>query len=398
MTSLKRRFILVSTMSIVLIHPMTPRLRALQEVDPNPKDAVDASASETLRLLESAELSITWSANKDKLHGFSKKTGRWSILEIEPQEKIEPMSSGPFAYVKLKNSIAAYSPVAGQWDVLDVSPEPPNRILHPETFLSIQTKEHLYTFSTAKGLWTSPTDPEFQQGTSKHQLSNKELWTAVHEKFDAWIYALPPHRLRWIVVEGHSQGHFTIRSERQSLLKEAESKLKELETEALKLWKPSGEKRLSSKLIQPTAKVASAKDLASVEEAIQKLKAECKELEEVALRTAKELQKQNEIDDSSRAKLSDSVKRSFDARYQLQTREAERARLQLELVDQQIATRQKNRDKILSRRVDELLDPHGTSVSWFQSIEQPGSAFGPRSPFKTVSPSSMPHQPFRSLR
>ncbi len=79
------------------------------------------------------------------------------------------------------------------------------------------------------------------------------------------------------------------------------------------------------------------------------------------------------IDDASRAHLRDQVSRAFDARQELQEAELNALRQRLTRIDQQITARQSNRDTIIDRRVEELLNPH---LRWEESASDESLATG----------------------
>ena len=68
-----------------------------------------------------------------------------------------------------------------------------------------------------------------------------------------------------------------------------------------------------------------------------------------------------------KAALRKQVEQAFDVRQQLQELEAQKLRLKLQLIEANLTTRQKNRDGIIERRVEELLDPNAEVTEWDSS-------------------------------
>ena len=79
-----------------------------------------------------------------------------------------------------------------------------------------------------------------------------------------------------------------------------------------------------------------------------------------------------------KATLRKQVEQAFDVRQQLQELEAQKLRLKLQLIEANLNTRQKNRDGIIERRVEELLDPNGEVDGMEFIAENTGAGGGNR--------------------
>ena len=62
--------------------------------------------------------------------------------------------------------------------------------------------------------------------------------------------------------------------------------------------------------------------------------------------------------------LRSQVEQAFDVRQQLQQLEAQKLRLKLQKIEANLEAREKNRDQIIKRRMEELLDPNSNADDW----------------------------------
>ena len=103
-------------------------------------------------------IGITWSDNKDLLHGFSHATGRWATIRIEPPDQVDPTVGDHVAVVAVGSSVAAYSGATCTWDLLKLElPITSGPAIYSE-LVRVRTADHIYTFAAAHGKWTFPTD------------------------------------------------------------------------------------------------------------------------------------------------------------------------------------------------------------------------------------------------
>jgi len=101
---------------------------------------------------------ITWTKNKDVLHGFSHATGKWATLKIESPDQVVPIVGVNVAAVRVGNNVAAYSGATCTWDLLELSQPLKGQPVVYNQLVSARTVDHIYTFAAALGKWTSPTD------------------------------------------------------------------------------------------------------------------------------------------------------------------------------------------------------------------------------------------------
>ncbi len=101
---------------------------------------------------------ITWSKNKDVLHGFSQATGRWATIRIDPPSQIVPIVGSNVAVVPVGSDMPGYSGTTCTWDLLQLDQAIEDGPSVGEELVTIHCADHVYTFAAALGKWTSPTD------------------------------------------------------------------------------------------------------------------------------------------------------------------------------------------------------------------------------------------------
>jgi len=309
------------------------------------------------REVRSQAVLITWSEKNDELRGFSNKLGDWEILKIAPQEKIIPLVKNNVAAVRFGDSVAAFSGEKGWWDVIELSKDSKSEpICHP-SLVVIEDNGHLYTFAAEKGRWTSPTDPKLQPLVKKIETPPKfpkgrNAAQAIANIMSDWIASLPRHKGRGISIQVDRFGTFMISVDRSSLLAEVEKYLDKVFQEALQ--------QTDSKNSQHAIPDPKNQDqqLANRDEQIAKMRAELAELDKTtqsagSRETASTATDVNQGEDAEG--LRSQVEQTFDVRQQLQELEAEKLRLKLQMIESNLESRQKNRDRIIERRVEELL-------------------------------------------
>ena len=103
--------------------------------------------------------------------------------------------------------------------------------------------------------------------------------------------------------------------------------------------------------------------------------------EQQSLELAKTLRSAETVTDEQRAELTVLVEQSLEARLKQQAEQVEQLRAKLQQVEKALQDRQQNKDRMIQRRVEELLDPN---IDW-DSVARERSAM---SPFGTNSPYS----------
>jgi|GEM_PF-1062315 len=319
-----------------------------------------------LRQVSSNGVMITWSEKNDELRGFSTKLGDWEVISIPPQTTIVPIVSDTVAAVRIGDSVAAFSGERGWWDVIELSKGSKAVPVLYQSHVQIEDNGHLYTFASEKGVWTSPTDPElrpanetisprFKSSVASSPSNNVRV---LKNLFEEWRNSLPKYKARGIsILEGNSEAHF--RTARQRWMTELKAWLHELfeDFEAASSAKAS---------VDATTQNRTVTDLEVQMETLQ--------VELNALRSAKPETSDASTKQPDRVTLRKQVEQAFDVRQQLQELEAQKLRLKLQIIEANLATRQKNRERIVERRVEELLDPNGEATKWNSARESNDAA------------------------
>ncbi len=307
------------------------------------------------RQIVGGDVMITWSENNDELRGFSNSLGDWEILPMEKQQLIRPIvGGGAVAAVRLDDSIAAYSGTKGWWDVLPLSKGNLASPVVDNDLVKIEDNGHLYTFSAAKGRWTSPTDPEYQTITQQIVLGNRNGGGKTKSEIDAWFASLPKYKARAVSVNfnrGLQGMAATILGDRLSLFNELVAKIKSVVDSSVDEFSRASQGVTNEGISSDTQSVPSqATDL---EPRLAKLRDELDQLEKSVATSA--VAKQSDADETSRqAELRKKVEQAFDTRQQLQGLEAQRMRLKLQMIETNLEARQKDRQSIVDRRIEQL--------------------------------------------
>ncbi len=131
-----------------------------------------------------------------------------------------------------------------------------------------------------------------------------------------------------------------------------------------------------------------AKESANDEESsrlIRELQNKVVDAENRAIEMEKSLAADSPPTDEARRKLKILVTNSFDARQVLQSLEAKRMRAKLEKVDENLASRQKLRDRIIERRVEELLEANSVATAWLDKLTDVKANLDPTSQSRSPS-------------
>jgi hypothetical protein len=262
--------------------------------------------TKTERLIVGNNIMISWSKDNDELRGFSQKTGEWTNLKIEKQEKLVPVVSTDVAAVRVGDTMAAYSGSTGTWDVLRLSENSKAEPTVYTTHVQTTDNDYLYTFAAAKGKWTSPNDPEFQSSTGE---------------FRTGVGVVSPVR-PGSVPGGSMFGGMSEYS------------------------------KYPNRYRLPTPS-----------------------LDAQAIQLARKFRGKGLDNNEARKALTESVAKAFDQRQKHQKAEADRLAEKLKKIQEAIEKRESLREKIIRRRVDELLDPN---VEWDKAFPRGGSSsYGP---------------------
>ncbi len=303
-------------------------------------------AAENPRQISTDDLIITWSEKNDELRGYSISLGTWEVLKIEPQEAIAPTGVSNLVVVRLGTSIAAFSAEKGWWDVIELPDATKVNVeIKNDRLVLVQTNEHLYAFVAEKGLWTSPTDPELKAATER--VAGLEINRSKIDAFEAWRMTLPLYKQRGLSMM-LTGGDVVVRTERQSWMKETREKIVDFGIAADPLGK------------EPSTDF-SGQTSEEIESQIAKLRADFSSLE-LAVQAGAGSASPLAADKENQAReLRTLVEQSFDLRQQLHRLEAERLRLKLQLIETNLSAREKSREAIITRRVEELQSGNGES-------------------------------------
>lgn len=114
-----------------------------------------------------SDVGVMCSPERDALYGFSFVTGQWTKLDIEPQNEIQPTVGTTLAVVELSGDVAAYSGKTGHWDILKLNQPITSGPRLTQNVITVRTKDHMYTFAAQGSYWTSPTDASLDKLPSR---------------------------------------------------------------------------------------------------------------------------------------------------------------------------------------------------------------------------------------
>lgn len=284
------------------------------------------------RPIVSAGITISWSDEHDELQALSTKSGKWTTLKIPRQDIIYPTVGDNVASVPLTDGLAAFSGAKGTWDVLDV--EGASRAKSKVTVdnnsqaVTVGPKNTYYVFSAESGVWTSPTDPNYRDTelTVTTAKSAQEVHDFLSTADCRGISFLPAsgRRTKIIGVKRHVD-------------------------RVAKLLREFGKAKTTSAagLNGPGPGVLSVGQRSAAEEK--------------SLQLAKQLRSSDNVSAADRDELKALVVEALDDRITHQRQLAKQLEERLSAIRTALAAREANRDKIIVRRVDELLDPE---IAW----------------------------------
>jgi len=304
---------------------------------------------------------ITWSEKNDELRGFSIKLGDWEVISIEPQDQIIRQIGDTVAAVRFGDSVAAFSGEKGWWDVIELSKDSKAvPVCHP-SLVAIEDNGHLYTFAAEKAQWTSPTDTTLQPGNlvmkleikSSDEAEYQSKCSGLQEEFRKWSESLPRYKRndRFMAFHSRERGTINLMVARQRWVPETKSKMEELCRLVEAQYSANG----SLFGVDATNRTIATE----LEEQISALQVKLN-----ALRSATPEASDFATKQPDKAALLSQVTQAFDVRQQLQQLEAQKLRLKLQKIEANLEAREKNRDQIIKRRVEELLDPNSNTDDW----------------------------------
>ncbi|MCR9200448.1 MAG: hypothetical protein NXI04_17570 [Planctomycetaceae bacterium] len=117
------------------------------------------------RPVVSTGVTVTWSDDHQELQALSAMTGRWSNVKIPREDLIVPVVGTAVAAVQLQSSVAAYSAESGTWDLLDVGRDEEPIVTVDTSAVKVNFKDssRMYFFPLKTGVWTSPNDPDYRE-------------------------------------------------------------------------------------------------------------------------------------------------------------------------------------------------------------------------------------------
>jgi len=301
---------------------------------------------------------VSWSEKGDAVWGFSKSIGKWTKQEIQPaaEEELVPLVSSSVAAVQIGHAIYAYSGQTGRWDILRLPADREPRVSVDADMVLVSDEEGVYTFANSTGQWSSPdaTAPETPDaGKSSDELTMFYLKHAEAQSVAAILNQLfggfsivVEQRLNAIIVCGDSQ-----------------EDLAKLEAMAKQLDQPQPD-RAQNPTPEDFLRALRQDAGANAHPQPAVLRENYNQLEQRAARLAEQhrdlrLKATRTPGDAEALKgqLTDVVNEAFEARQRLQRAELSQLRQRLAGIEQQIATRDRIKDEIVDRRVEELLRP-----------------------------------------
>lgn len=374
------------------------------------------------RMISGGNLIISWSEKNDQLRGFSLSDGSWTNLDIAPQRGLIPVVGDTVAAVKLQDGMAAFSAEKRRWDILSLAPSTKAQPVISNNLVTVHEGDHMYTFAASSGRWTSPTDPRFQMVTERLEMSglpgigsrshqeiieneSKDLSLSVVVKGGMMEVSGPAHDLK--TFKSRMKGAIQPDQRLPTASKAVPGTLN-LDLGASPLTSRKNRKQSSSNTGLPLPGVATTipqapssffapryTDSSSIARFVAPYSSATfgtSKKEKATLDLAKKL-KGKPVAETDRAKLKSLVASALDERLKGQQKSVEDLRKKLKAVEGKLEAKKENRDRIIERRVEELLNP---DLDWeaafnngnsFQSADRlPALATGPASGFAPVGP------------
>lgn len=318
------------------------------------------------RPIQGKNLQITWSDDHQELHGFSNARGEWAKLTIKEQDNIIPIVGESVGAVILDGKIAGYSPTVGQWDVLTLSPGSRSVPNLSDDIATVRDGNDYYTFATASGTWTSPTNPDYQkhsmdieESESTIKIIGADLRSEMQKTNNLADVEYSPRKSGVARVRISGIRHHVMAVER--MLKDLKNELSA--TNSSPALNASGNPSLGiTGLNSPLPgmnRSSPGPDNDQTEPGM--IGRTVGRLESQSLDLAKRLRGQKNPSADEKSQLIKLVTESLDQKLQQQRTAAKRLREKLESVEKALQSREANRQRIIERRVEELLDPN---IDW----------------------------------
>ena len=314
------------------------------------------------RMVDGGGVIISWSKKNDELRGFSRETGEWSVIQVRKQKQIVPVVGKFVAAVRIGDAMAAYSGKTGSWDVLQLSKESKAVASLSNELVQTADGDQLYTFAAAKGKWTSPNDPNFRPYVEVFMLRHLEA-----NLFLKTLREVAPDLRATMAVD--TERNRVIVSGPKGDMEQVKRLVEQLDTERPDVsvfHRPDGQQMTE----MYGNSVRSGRSLQKVEADIVAHRNQHQQSDARSLQLAMEFRKSGSRDEATRHALATAVAETFDARQRLQRDELERMTAKLRKIEENITARQKLRQRIIDRRVEELLDPN---VDW-ETVTKPDEA------------------------
>jgi thiol-disulfide isomerase/thioredoxin len=245
--------------------------------------------------------------------------------------------------------------------VIELSKDSKSQPTVSDSLVQIEDNGHLYTFAAEKASWTSPTDMTLQpaeetmklelQGSSDADVPGKT--TRLADEFRKWRVSLPRYKkegMDFNTQYSRQEATFRLWAARQRWMPELKSKVEELRRLVDASDSGSG--------LDEGIDATELEGQIRLEQEIATLQVKLN-----ALRSTNPQASNAATPQPDKAALRKQVEQAFDVRQQLQVLEAQKLRLKLQLIEANLTTRQKNRDGIIARRVEELITSGIDSLS-----------------------------------
>jgi len=329
-----------------------------KQVEAAPAQDVGLPYPPTPKYIASQEVIVSWSEKGDAIWGFSKNTGQWTRQEIQPaaEDELVPVVGGSVAGLQVGGAIYAYSGQTGRWDILRLSGDRKLQMSVDSDMVLVMDEQSIYTFADSTGRWSSPDAAATEtaaDGRPSGQLSIMYLVHADAQSVSAILGQLfrdvviaPEQRLNAIIVSGSPED------------------VSKLEAVAMKLDQPTPDPtpgpsplypshpatRQGPPAYTPPQPAALRQKYDGLEQQAARLAGQYRDLATKATRSPGDAEALKE-------QLADVVQEAFEARQELQRAELGELRRRLGRIEEQIAARQRIKDAITGRRVEELLNP-----------------------------------------
>ena len=261
--------------------------------------------------------------------------------KIKPQKSISTIAGRQNGAVRLEDSVAVFNASSGRWDLLTLSKNSDAQLTSTANGFEIEDDGKFYTYSSR---WTSPNDPDFEESEVTYVIRNIPASRMI-AALDPWTRSMNESGI-YISWQTTGQG-LEIRTDRKSWMKIAEAKIRELDVND-ETGPPPPEAKQRVGLFSRRVSTA------------QPIQPRVNQTEQKSLDLAKELRKGN-VSDAQRSELRKLVTQSLDNRLREQEAQVRQLREKLSKVEQTLTERRQARNRMVERRVEELLDPN---VDW----------------------------------